>query len=301
MFRKINQVSLVFIVFILSVLTLVIFNALTKPLIAQTDNDNKIAILKNVIDGIEFIPVIPETLWQVYDSLKNMKGFVFKTSARGYGGPIPITAGFDTTGKIIGVYIGGTNEGFKETPGLGSKVREKSFLNQFVGKIATQISLRKEGGEIDAVSGATISSRAVCEGVKKGLEMHLSLLDENKITDRKKEIFPAANRFLELIKDTLWLAIAYPETIGVVFYGATFGYLDTIRYFAGINKQKSIEKVIIVYSQETEGIGEKIREQEFLEKFKNGIPDAISGATISSQALIKSVAANFGRFIEYLK
>ncbi|MEO0094759.1 MAG: FMN-binding protein [candidate division WOR-3 bacterium] len=301
MSENIKQKIYLFISLLLSVLTLTILNEATKPLVAQPEGGNNFSILKKAIDGNEFIPVIPETLWQVYDSAKNIKGFVFKIWTRGYAGVIPITAGFDTTKKITGVYISGADEGFKETKGLGSKVREKSFLNQFIGKNVSQIALKKDGGEIDAITGATISSRAVCEGIKKGLETYTSLLEESKKADRKKEIFPDANRFLEVIKDTLWYAISHPETLGIIFYGQTFGYLDTIKYLAGINKEKCIEKIIIVYSQETEGIGERIREQEFLDKFKTGMPDAISGATISSQALIKSVQDNFERFKEYLK
>lgn len=299
MSEKLRQIIYFFIVFFLAVLILVILNVTTHPLIAQTSNKNE--ILKKVIDGAEFVPVISDTLWQVNDSSKNIKGFVFKIWSRGYAGVIPITVGVDTARQITGVYIAGKNEGFKETQGLGSKVRENAFLKQFIGKNATQILLKQDGGEIDAVAGATISSKAVCEGVKKGIEMYTPLIGKSKITDRKNEIFPSANSFLELIKDTLWYAIAYPETLGIVFYGQTFGYLDTIKYLAGINKQASIEKIIIIYSMETEGIGEKIREQEFLDKFKTGFPDAISGATVSSEALIKSVEDNVKRFKEYLK
>jgi len=297
---KIKQIIPVFIALIFSILILTILNGLSKPLVAQVSNNN-IEILKKVIDGAEFIPVIPETLWQVYDSSKNFKGIVFRIYARGYAGIIPIIAGVDTNGKITGIKIRGRAEGFKETEGLGSKVRESSFLRQFIGKDASQVLLKKDNGEIDAISGATISSRAVCAGVKKGLEMYTAFLKNNGTNDRKKEIFADANRFVEIIKDTLWYAISYPETIGIVFYGETFGYLDTIKYLAGMNKTGNIEKIVIIYSKETEGIGEKIREQEFLDKFKTCIPDAITGATISSGALIKSVQKDIERFREYLK
>lgn len=301
MSKNIKPIVYVFIVLIFSILVLSVLHGLSKPLVAQVSDNNRFEILKKVIDGNEFIPVIPETLWQVYDSSKNFKGIVFKIFALGYGGIIPITAGVDTNGKITGIKIGGKVEGFKETEGIGSKVREKSFLNQFIGKNVSQVSLKKDGGEIDAISGATISSRAVCSGVKKGMEMYINFLGRTGAQDRKKEIFPGASGFLEVIKDTLWYAVSYPETIGIVFYGHTFGYLDTIKYLAGMNKAGNIEKIIIIYSKETEGIGERIREQEFLDKFRTGIPDAISGATISSEALIKSIQRDIERFREFLR
>ncbi len=271
------------------------------PLIAQTETQKYINILKRVMDANEFIPIIPDTVFQAFDSSKNLKGIVFKVWSRGYIGIIPITVGINLEEKITGIYIGGKSEGFKETEGLGSKVREKVFINQFIGKDISQISLKKDGGEIDAITGATISSKGVCEGIKNGLQKYSQFLAQCKTDDPKCQIFPEAKNFIEVIKDTLWYALAYPETLGIVFNGQTFGYLDAIKYIVGIRKDGMTEKIIITYSKETEGIGEQIRNPEFLEKFKTGMPDAISGATISSQALIKSVQANIEKYKEYLK
>ncbi|MGB9720227.1 MAG: FMN-binding protein [bacterium] len=296
-----NQTAPVLFSIICSILILTIADIQTKPLIAQTEDNTNLSKLKSVIKAVEFVPVLPETLWQAYDSLKNLEGIVFKVWTRAYAGVIPITAGVDVNGKITGIRIGGKREGFKETQGLGSKVRDAAFTNQFVGKEISHISLKSEGGEIDAITGATISSKAVCEGIKKGMERYRSVLNQGKIQDIKKEIFADARNFAEVIKDTLWYAIAYSDTLGIVFSGETFGYLDTIKYLLGLRKDGSIERIIITYSKETEGIGEQIREHEFLDKFKTGIPDAITGATISSCALIKSVQKNIKKFKDYLK
>lgn len=271
------------------------------PLIAQTETRKYINNLNAVINAEEFIPIIPDTLFQAFDSAKNLKGIVFKVWSTGYVGVIPITVGVDREGRITKIHIGGKNEGFKETDGLGSKVRETIFTDQFVGRDISQISLKKDGGEIDAITGATISSKAVCEGIKKGVEKYKEYFLQCKPEDPKCQVFSEAKNFIEIIKDTLWYALSYPETLGIVFIGQTFGYLDTIKYLTAIRKNGMIEKIIITYSKETEGIGEKIRNPEFLEKFKTGIPDAISGATISSQALIKSVQENIEKYKNYLK
>jgi len=55
-----------------------------------------------------------------------------------------------------------------ETPGVGTKVRDASFLKQFHGMAAdTAFQVKKDGGQIDAVTGATVSSRAVAQAIEK--------------------------------------------------------------------------------------------------------------------------------------
>ncbi len=273
----------------------------TKPLVAQTETQREINKLRIVMDAFEFVSVIPETLWQGFDSVKNLKGIVFKTWPMGYAGTIPLIVGVDQEGRITGMRIGDRTEGFKETEGVGSKIKEQSFTSQFIGKNVSQISLTSEGGDIEAISGATISSRAVCEATKKGLQYYLPYLSGGNREDTRRSIFPEAKIFVAMISDTLWYALSEQETLGIIFAGTAFGYLDTIKYLVGINKNGNIERVIITYSRETEGIGEQIRNPEFLDKFKSGAPDVISGATISSRALISSVKTNSERFVKFLK
>ena len=52
-----------------------------------------------------------------------------------------------------------------ETPGLGAKLGDAAFANQFGGKDGQSLKVKKDGGEIDAITGATITSRAVCEAI----------------------------------------------------------------------------------------------------------------------------------------
>lgn len=98
-------------------------------------------------------------------------GHVFSVVVKGYGGDLHMTVGIDITGNITGVNIGENSE----TPGLGSKITENRFLSQFDGinpqeplKVVKTASTKPE--EIDAVSGATISSRAVISGVQAAVE-----------------------------------------------------------------------------------------------------------------------------------
>lgn len=80
-------------------------------------------------------------------------------SEKGYAGPIRLLVGFDEQENVIDFAVVEAHE----TPGLGAKIADKVFRKGFWGKsFATEWKVRKDGGEIDAVTSATISSRAAC-------------------------------------------------------------------------------------------------------------------------------------------
>ena len=89
----------------------------------------------------------------------------------GYAGDINILMGVTPDGKVSGIEI----ISHKETPGLGSRVEKKEWREEFRGKSiedSTMLAVKKDGGQIDQFSGATISPRAVTNAVKKGLEIY---------------------------------------------------------------------------------------------------------------------------------
>jgi len=89
-------------------------------------------------------------------------------SREGYGGNIEIMLGVDPQGVILGVEI----LSHLETPGLGSKISEEAFRQQFAGRRLedTRWAVRKDGGDIDQITGATVSPRAVVDAIHQGLE-----------------------------------------------------------------------------------------------------------------------------------
>ncbi|MFN4227321.1 MAG: RnfABCDGE type electron transport complex subunit G [Candidatus Ratteibacteria bacterium] len=95
-------------------------------------------------------------------------GKIFEVKTLGYGGYIYLKIGLDNENKIKKVKVKQHNE----TPGLGSKITQDSFLNQFIGKTKDEIYLKKDKieGKIDTITGATISSRAITDGIRKLLE-----------------------------------------------------------------------------------------------------------------------------------
>jgi len=90
-------------------------------------------------------------------------GKAVTAEAQGYSGPITVLVGIDHGSKISGIKI--INQ--RETPGLGNKIVDLKFLKQFIG-LSTNNSIEVKV-DIDAVTGATISSKAVCKAVRKAL------------------------------------------------------------------------------------------------------------------------------------
>lgn len=97
-------------------------------------------------------------------------GYVFQTSAKGYGGDISVMVGVNTDGTVAGVSI----LSISETAGLGMNAKNESFLNQFLGKSGT-IGVQKNGSsdaEIQALTGATITSKAMASAVNQALALY---------------------------------------------------------------------------------------------------------------------------------
>lgn len=100
-------------------------------------------------------------------------------SPNGYGGDISVAVGIDAaTNKITGFSVLSNSE----TAGLGARCTEDEFTSQFTGKDATSIEYVKGGGasgnQIDAISGATVTTNAVTEAVNSALVVYNSILKE---------------------------------------------------------------------------------------------------------------------------
>lgn len=159
-------------------LLLAVTNSVTAPRIAelqvQTAAESRRMVLADAagfseektlsLDGVEY------TYCEGLDSAGNCIGYVFTTSAKGYGGDVVVMSGVDLDGTVTGIRTTELNE----TAGLGMKAAEDSFLNQFRGKTAG-IGVAKndpDDNEIQALTGATITSRAVTDSVNTALELY---------------------------------------------------------------------------------------------------------------------------------
>jgi electron transport complex protein RnfG len=104
----------------------------------------------------------------VYQVSKQNKpvGFAIKTfTDKGFGGHFEIMAGFLPDGSINNLTV----LSHKETPGLGTKMTDPKFSNQFLGKNPDDfiLKVKKDGGQVDAITAATVSSRAYCDALQR--------------------------------------------------------------------------------------------------------------------------------------
>ena len=83
-------------------------------------------------------------------------------SGEGYGGDIVLMVGFKKDKKTVISYK--VLQAY-ETPGLGMKLKTPEFADQFSGKDGSALKVKKDGGDIEAITSATITSRAVCKAI----------------------------------------------------------------------------------------------------------------------------------------
>ena len=112
------------------------------------------------------------------DASGNVAGYVFGiTTGEGYGGDISFTMGLTSEGTITGISF----LDISETAGLGMRADTDDFKNQFVDKTSEFISYTKTGAksedEIDALSGSTVTTNAVVNGVNAGLVSFKSYME----------------------------------------------------------------------------------------------------------------------------
>ena len=104
----------------------------------------------------------------IYPAKKDDKivGYAIGTyTNNGFSGNITMMAGFKPDGTITGITV----LEHKETPGLGTKMSEPKFKDQFIEKNPSEFNLKvkKDGGSVDAITAATISSRAFCDAIQR--------------------------------------------------------------------------------------------------------------------------------------
>lgn len=124
---------------------------------------------------------LPEGPVTVFPVMKNGKltGVALETFGKGYGGRIGIMVGFDTDGtRLVGI---GTTT-LKETPGLGMRLVEPEYRDQFRGHDTKSIALKKNGGDITAISGATISSTGSVAAVNEAVRIFNQIKDRIRST-----------------------------------------------------------------------------------------------------------------------
>ena len=150
---------------------LAVTNEVTKGPIEEQKLASKMAALNTVLPGckyeqIEYEGISDDSALDEIFIGKNadgsIKGYALTANPQGYGGEIPITLGVSEGGYVTQVYVGS----LQETQGLGSRVGDDAFKEQFIAIAADPDTLRND---VDTIAGATISSSAFVNAVQEML------------------------------------------------------------------------------------------------------------------------------------
>lgn len=141
-------------------------NYVTADTIAEQIAQKAENAMRQVLEADGYEPLdVPEDSAVTAAYRAGDKGYVVRVAPNGFGGAIDMMVGVDKAGAVTGVAIVSQSE----TASLGANCTREDFRAQFTGKTGT-LSVSKDGGEIEALTGATVTSRAVTEGVNTALE-----------------------------------------------------------------------------------------------------------------------------------
>lgn len=203
----------------------------------------------------------------------NAAGYAAVETVQGYAGPVEVITALSSDGAVQGIRVGGS--GFSETEGLGAKAREPGFTDQFKGK-QLPVTL---GQDIDAIAGATVTSQAVVDAVNRS--------QERLANQPGMQLSPATT------------TEPAGDVSGLTANASAIGYGGPVLVRLTLDDQGKIAALDIGGARfaETEGVGSRVKDDGFAQTFIGLTPpvalgedvDAISGATISSQAVVDAV------------
>ena len=153
-------------------LALAAVNMVTAPAIEKLNAEKTQKAIEAVLPGgfDEEITDYADATGLVSKVYKGESGYALEVKPAGFDNTITMMVGVDFEGKVLGISI----VSHTETAGLGAVAAAKTsageaFRGQFVGQSGS-VSVSKDGGQIEAITGATITSRAVCVGINAALD-----------------------------------------------------------------------------------------------------------------------------------
>ncbi len=176
-----------FLITVIAAIGLAAIYSITKTPIEKSQSAKKEMAISSVLPkfkgDLQQVSIMPESgkdsviVYLAYDGDKLFGGAVETYTDKAFSGTFSLMVGFDSIGNILGTEV----LKMAETPGLGDKIdKSKSpFATQFVGKNPASFKLKvtKDGGDVEAITAATISSRAFCDAVDRA---HSSFLKAKK-------------------------------------------------------------------------------------------------------------------------
>ena len=147
-------------------------NAVTAPIIAQLNEQKTQLAIEAVLPGgyDQEITGYADATGLVSKVYQGANGYALEVKPAGFDNTITMMVGVDNEGKVLGISV----VSHTETAGLGAVAAAntsagEAFRGQFVGTSGS-VAVSKDGGNLDAITGATITSRAICAGVNAALD-----------------------------------------------------------------------------------------------------------------------------------
>lgn len=173
-----GMATLVIVLFAICAVTALLLgltNYVTKPFIDENARLKQEKAMSDVLPADSYTEVTDQytggdpTVLNVYDA--GDAGYVVQVKpATSFSGNLTVMVGVGADGACTGISI--TSSG--ETSGLGSNASKPAFADQFIGKTG-EVKVTKDGGEINAITGATITSRGVSEAVTSAIAAAASM------------------------------------------------------------------------------------------------------------------------------
>ena len=145
-------------------------NSITAPAIAELNAQKTQEAIEAVLPGGGDSVDFTDASGLVSVVYKGEAGYAVQVAPAGFDGPITMMVGVDFDGNVLGISI----IKHTETAGLGAVAAAttsagENFRGNFEG-LSGSVAVTKDGGEVEAITGATITSRAVCAGVNAALD-----------------------------------------------------------------------------------------------------------------------------------
>ena len=158
--KGVFPVIFITVVVLISVTLLAFTDSITKDKIEYQKEQQIQSMLKEMFPDMSKY-TFENDIYPIYADGAKI-GYGFLAVGKGYGGDIDILVGLEDEKTIKGITIVSQSE----TPGLGTRIAETSFADKFAGLNIGDVALRQAGGQVDAITGSTISSRAVIDAVR---------------------------------------------------------------------------------------------------------------------------------------
>ena len=326
----VNMVTALLVITFISSASLGFIYELTKEPIERAAIAKRNEAIGSVVPGFDNDPSgeqytmeVPDGDLVVYPARKEgeLTGVAIETfTNRGFSGEIRMMVGIRPDGTIHGIEV----LEHRETPGLGDKIEtgKSDFHLQFEGenpKEDFQIRIRQDGGDVDAITATTISSRAYCDAVQRAWSAYMDdepgMYDLPSREEAIKNVLPgyrnnpAREAYQVVHKEKTYKL--YPGRKGRRFTGtavessAESGYKGPISLMVGFNTDGIISGVEVLEHQEAKGYGDLMENtrSDFYKQFMGTDPaetviriredggtiDGISGATETSRAYCEAV------------